>query len=146
MADDLDLAGRIPCPCCGYPTLSERGAYEICELCNWEDDGQVDDEADQVMGGPNGPYSLREARCNFKQYLTKYAPERDTRIAPDTVRERSIKVALRAAFDRLAAARPDQRAEATADVRKCEADLASELAEKVRHWETTHRMSGRGDR
>src|SRR5579863_7304160 len=30
----------IVCPCCGYPTLTDRDAYEICCLCNWEDDGQ----------------------------------------------------------------------------------------------------------
>ncbi len=21
------------CPCCGYPTLGERGAFDICALC-----------------------------------------------------------------------------------------------------------------
>jgi hypothetical protein len=30
---------RLSCPCCGYPTLGASGAYEICFLCNWEDDG-----------------------------------------------------------------------------------------------------------
>lgn len=50
------------CPGCGYPTLSERGAYEICGVCNWEDDNQDDDEADKVWGGPNGELSLTENR------------------------------------------------------------------------------------
>lgn len=27
------------CPCCDYLTLPERGMYEICEVCFWEDDG-----------------------------------------------------------------------------------------------------------
>lgn len=27
------------CPCCGYRTLRERGDYEICKICFWEDDG-----------------------------------------------------------------------------------------------------------
>lgn len=62
------------CPCCGYPTLSERGGYEICRLCNWEDDGQDDDRADEVWGGPNSNYSLTEARHNFAQHLTMYRP------------------------------------------------------------------------
>jgi len=26
------------CPCCGYLTLPERGAYDICPVCFWEDD------------------------------------------------------------------------------------------------------------
>lgn len=27
------------CPCCGYRTIKERGFYEICPVCYWEDDG-----------------------------------------------------------------------------------------------------------
>ncbi len=64
------------CPCCGYPTLGERGGYEICEICDWEDDGQDDAAADEVWGGPNGNYSLTEARTNFASHLTMYR-ERD---------------------------------------------------------------------
>lgn len=60
------------CPCCGYPTLSERGGYEICSLCFWEDDGQDDPNADEVWGGPNSDYSLTEARQNFRKYYTMY--------------------------------------------------------------------------
>lgn len=62
---------RETCPCCGYPTLSERGHYEICILCHWEDDRQDDFDADSVWGGPNADYSLAEARHNFSQYGTK---------------------------------------------------------------------------
>jgi hypothetical protein len=36
----------VTCPCCGYPTLRSRDAYDICELCNWEDDGQDADSAE----------------------------------------------------------------------------------------------------
>lgn len=78
-------AGRVTCPACGYPTISERTAYEICSLCAWEDDGQ-DDNAhrpegyhdyflpDDVAGGPNHDYSLTEARENFANNLTSYRP------------------------------------------------------------------------
>ncbi|MBO1001029.1 hypothetical protein IOC57_25315 [Bacillus sp. SD075] len=63
---------REKCPCCGFPTLDERGGYDICELCNWEDDGQDDLYADEVWGGPNGDYSLTEARRNFNKHLIMY--------------------------------------------------------------------------
>lgn len=62
------------CPCCHFPTLSERGAFDICFLCNWEDDGQDNHNADLVLGGPNQSYSLTEARHNFRHYLTSYRP------------------------------------------------------------------------
>lgn len=63
---------RYACPCCGFLTLTERGGYEICGICDWEDDGQDDPRADEVWGGPNGDYSLAEARSNFKACLTMY--------------------------------------------------------------------------
>jgi hypothetical protein len=62
---DSDL---LPCPCCRNLTLGERGVYEICEVCWWEDDGQDDAGADVVRGGPNGKLSLTEARENFGRY------------------------------------------------------------------------------
>lgn len=62
------------CPCCYFPTLAERQGYDICFLCNWEDDGQDNHNADKVLGGPNRDYSLTEARSNFAKYLTSYRP------------------------------------------------------------------------
>lgn len=59
------------------PTLSERGAYDICIACFWEDDGQDDPHADEVWGGPNHHYSLSAARANFAVYLTMYDPGHD---------------------------------------------------------------------
>ena len=59
---------KFTCPCCGFPTLSERGGYDICILCNWEDDGQDDKDADAVLGGPNGDLSLTQARDNFQKF------------------------------------------------------------------------------
>ena len=55
----------LRCPCCGCRTLSERGRFEICEVCFWEDDGQDDYDADVVRGGPNGSLSLTQARANY---------------------------------------------------------------------------------
>lgn len=58
----------LDCPCCGFPTLGTRGQYEICTVCDWEDDGQDDVDADVVMEGPNGQLSLTAARANFAEH------------------------------------------------------------------------------
>ncbi|HLJ26475.1 MAG TPA: CPCC family cysteine-rich protein [Candidatus Angelobacter sp.] len=56
------------CPCCRFKTLHQRGGYEICQVCFWEDDGQDDHDADEARGGPNDKLSLTEARRNFQQF------------------------------------------------------------------------------
>lgn len=53
------------CPVCDYPTVYAPGDYGICDLCSWEDD-------DFDEGGPNGDYSLAEARENFQDHLSMY--------------------------------------------------------------------------
>jgi hypothetical protein len=58
-------ASPYPCPCCGHRTLAARAAFEICPVCYWEDDGQDDDHADEVWGGPNRELSLALARMNY---------------------------------------------------------------------------------
>jgi hypothetical protein len=60
--------GPYHCPCCGSRTLDERGGYDICPVCFWEDDGQDDHDADLVRGGPNGGLSLSEARANYRSF------------------------------------------------------------------------------
>src|SRR5436309_2352246 len=93
---------RLTCPCCGYPMLSESAADEICRLCNWQDDGQDDSNADEVRGGPNRSYSLTEARENFEQYLVIFPPEDDPRTGGSyTEQEREIKRAMIAAFNKM---------------------------------------------
>src|SRR5262249_43351456 len=59
---------RERCPCCGYITLESRASFEICQVCFWEDDGQGDEDADAVLGGPNGLLSLSQARRNFREF------------------------------------------------------------------------------
>src|SRR5262249_61190046 len=59
---------RHACACCGYRTLPAKGDYELCPVCFWEDDGQSDDDADEVYGGPNGSLSLTQARSNFAAF------------------------------------------------------------------------------
>jgi hypothetical protein len=63
-----ETGGGIACPCCGYLTLGERGGFEICPVCYWEDDGQSEIDADQVRGGPNRELSLTQARANYREY------------------------------------------------------------------------------
>lgn len=62
------------CPCCGRKTIESRGDFEICRICWWEDDGQDNEHADDVWGGPNYGVSLTQAR---HYYLTIgiYNPE-----------------------------------------------------------------------
>jgi hypothetical protein len=57
-----------PCPCCGCRTLKELGAFLMCPVCYWEDDGQTDEDADKVRGGPNGDLSLTAARSNYQEF------------------------------------------------------------------------------
>jgi hypothetical protein len=100
-------AGRVTCPCCGFPTIDLRGTFEICSLCAWEDDGQDDaarlgNEAsaspDTVVGGPNHDYSLTEARRNFAENVTAYRPsDRDFEVERATT---GIKREIVAAYER----------------------------------------------
>jgi hypothetical protein len=60
--------GPYRCPCCHFKTLPERGGYDICKVCFWEDDGQDDQDAAVVRGGPNGRLSLIEARENYTRF------------------------------------------------------------------------------
>jgi Cysteine-rich CPCC len=48
----------IPCPCCRFRTLTERGAFEICPVCYWQDDGP--DRAE-----PHNLISLLEGQETF---------------------------------------------------------------------------------
>jgi hypothetical protein len=59
------------CPSCGYPTLDERCAWDICAICFWEDDGQDDKDADKVCGGPNSDYSLTQHRYEWDKNLNE---------------------------------------------------------------------------
>src|SRR5579863_7782582 len=55
---------RYRCPCCHYKTLEERGGYDICPVCFWEDDGQDDEDADTKRVFSPNHMSLTQAREN----------------------------------------------------------------------------------
>ena len=54
----------LPCPCCNYETLAQRGQYDICPFCFWEDDGNNDPNK---YSGPNH-MTLSEGRSNYEKY------------------------------------------------------------------------------
>ncbi|MCP5345360.1 MAG: hypothetical protein H7A04_00630 [Pseudomonadales bacterium] len=54
------------CACCGYKTIVEKGCYEICPICYWEDDS-VQEADPWFKGGVNSP-SLYEAQENYQKY------------------------------------------------------------------------------
>ncbi|MBU1036601.1 hypothetical protein KKF32_01020 [Patescibacteria group bacterium] len=55
--------GEVSCFCCGYKTLFQRGGYEICPVCFWEDDS-LDEHG---FSGANG-MSLGEGQKNYRKY------------------------------------------------------------------------------
>lgn len=57
---------KYKCPCCGFYTLNEEppGTYEICPICNWEDDIVQYNDPD-YEGGAN-IISLNEFRKQFE--------------------------------------------------------------------------------
>ncbi len=63
------------CPSCGFPSLRQQGAFELCAVCDWEDDGQDDEDADDILGGPNGKLSLTEYRVATGYSLRALAHE-----------------------------------------------------------------------
>lgn len=79
------------CPCCGYYTLSERGGYDICQVCWWEDDDESEVYGQPAPERPTGPnhVQLWETRENylkfgaseerFKQYVR--SPRQDELLA-----------------------------------------------------------------
>lgn len=51
-----------PCPCCNFRTIFEKGNYQICPVCFWEDDGNMND----MKNSSANHMTLKEAKDNFK--------------------------------------------------------------------------------
>ena len=59
----------FPCPCCGYLVFGEPpGSFDICPICDWEDDN-VQLAFPDLAGGANG-VSLIQAQQNFAAFGT----------------------------------------------------------------------------
>jgi hypothetical protein len=64
---DTPNGRRVQCRCCGFLTLAEYGFYEICPVCDWEDDPTTIFTPGERGGpGPNH-LSLTEGRRNFAE-------------------------------------------------------------------------------
>lgn len=67
------VATRATCPCCGHRSLpAGPGAFEVCPICLWEDDGTPD--GPYGVGGPNG-YSLVHGQ---RRYLREHRAHDDS--------------------------------------------------------------------
>lgn len=64
MSTKIDDTNLQPCPCCSYRTIEQRGNYDICPVCFWEDDGGDDPLR---YSSPNH-ITLEEGRANFALY------------------------------------------------------------------------------
>lgn len=75
------------CPGCGFPTNSTKAEYDICTICDWEDDG-YDDNSKSIfddflvvnkISGPN-KISLIENRLIISRTLFELAKKVDGQI------------------------------------------------------------------
>ena len=68
-SSDKPARWKLPqrCPCCYCWTLEERAAFFICRVCQWEDDGQDDHDADEASERNDG-LTLLEARANYRAF------------------------------------------------------------------------------
>jgi hypothetical protein len=65
---------KYTCPCCGFKTLNEPFTYDICGICDWEDD-PIQQENPALGLGPNDGSLYDEQRkilmllpLDFKQH------------------------------------------------------------------------------
>ena len=69
------------CPSCGYPFVNGQ-SYDICQLCNWEDDGA---DPDAFTGGPNR-ITLNESRIEiYRKLKDRAATYRLHWVGPDGI-------------------------------------------------------------
>jgi hypothetical protein len=122
------------------PLLRSRGTGQICDLCNWEDQG-LDDPHIHQPGSANAPFTLAQAREAFRRYGVMYHPADDPRIGgADTPEETELKQAIVAAFERIG---PQTGREELAEIWRridhlleC---LDAELKQKILDYETRQR-------
>lgn len=62
------MTARFECPCCGCRTIAEEppGTFEVCPVCDWEDDAVQ--AVDPTYAGGANRVSLDVARRNFAAF------------------------------------------------------------------------------
>lgn len=72
----------FPCPVCGYLTFAEPpGSYEICSVCNWEDDALQLEFATSLAGGANST-TLVDAQLAFQRAADRLLRKRRVAALP----------------------------------------------------------------
>lgn len=78
----IPMSERVTCPCCGHRTLPDGpGAYELCPVCEWEDDGISTREPTVWGGNPNG-VSLAEGQRRYRLYGSAHLSDSLDRVRP----------------------------------------------------------------
>ena len=57
------MAEKHLCPVCGLTTFSDVASFEICEVCDWQDDLYQLNRPDEDGGANN--LSLNQARAKY---------------------------------------------------------------------------------
>ena len=60
--------GPHKCPVCGEYTFPCRDSYDICDVCDWEDNWYQEEYPDE--GGLDNLYSVNRAKKHFQKYGT----------------------------------------------------------------------------
>lgn len=97
--NDLFNETKDKCPCCGNRTLDpyNRGYYDICPVCFWEDESAENDNPEKASEVNH--ISLIETRKNFNKYgackkeLVKYVrkPNEDEKVI-DNISDLDVKI------------------------------------------------------
>ena len=62
----MEQSHQYQCACCDYFTLYEPlGSYDICPVCFWEDDPEIEFDKQDKPSPSNHELTLKEARGNF---------------------------------------------------------------------------------
>ncbi|MFL5380896.1 MAG: CPCC family cysteine-rich protein [Longimicrobiaceae bacterium] len=88
MSESTQARAEYPCPCCGYLVFPDPpGSYEVCPVCNWEDDALQLEFATTLTGGADHT-TLARAQENFRIFgASEPSAIRFCRAAGDTPRD-----------------------------------------------------------
>jgi hypothetical protein len=57
------MVKKYACPCCNEITIAELGDYEVCQICEWEDDPGQSQHPDDDLGANS--ISLNQYRAEW---------------------------------------------------------------------------------